>query len=506
MKFKHPIDPEQDLVPIGEWIGHNQIKTTRETARINYVAGWWWFNAVEHDSIIFKLSHFLTTVFTVQKEASYSAEYFYHLKLTLYYALGNFKTFAVKMTRDNAMLAYLDNTTNTKLAINENYAREFLELFTLGKVDFNGKKTYAEEDIPIAAKVLTGFKRATPNNGYDYDNTTKLPRGPLSFTDHDTYDKTFSAFFGGKTITGAKQAVDMQAELEQFVDMIFKQEAVARNFCRKLYRYFVRSEITADTENNIITSLTKVFIDNKFAIAPTVRFLLTSKHFYDLDDTNANDEIIGGLIKSPLQLISEVYSYLGCKVITNPLNFNANNDFRWKSFWNIFMDAGYFNNSNMVLFSPETVAGHQAYYQNPDYDKNWITATSLIGRYKGAKSLISGENQFKSTQDITYLTRTEIDFITFLKNSVSKPEDSLTVCKELCIAFFGQEPSATRIAYFNSNFLSNPNSTSITKYQWENNWIKIKENTATIIVKQDAVKRLKKLLELVLISPESQLF
>ena len=85
-----------------------------------------------------------------------------YLRLLNFYALGNIKTFAKKITLDNAMLRYLDNTENNATNPNENYAREFLELFTILKgpqVSDENYTNYTEIDIQQAAKVFTGFKK-----------------------------------------------------------------------------------------------------------------------------------------------------------------------------------------------------------------------------------------------------------------------------------------------------------------------------------------------------------
>jgi len=103
-----------------------------------------------------KLVFFLHTCFTVAKDSGYD-----YLKLLDFYAYGSVKTLAKKITFDNAMLYYLDNTTNNKNNPNENYAREFLELFTILKgpqISEGNYTNYTETDIQQAAKIFSGIK------------------------------------------------------------------------------------------------------------------------------------------------------------------------------------------------------------------------------------------------------------------------------------------------------------------------------------------------------------
>ena len=127
------------------------------------VTAWWWYNAMNQISLKHKLSFFLHTCFPVGKDDGVgAATYFYdHIRLLDFYAFGNIKTLAKKITLDNGMLDYLDNTQNNKNNPNENYAREYLELFTIlkGEQIGDGNYTnYTEIDIQQAAKVFSGFK------------------------------------------------------------------------------------------------------------------------------------------------------------------------------------------------------------------------------------------------------------------------------------------------------------------------------------------------------------
>ena len=90
----------------------------------------------------------------------------------------------------------------------------------------------------------------------------------------------------------------MNQELNDFVDMIFDKEETARAYCRKLYRFFVKSEWNDQVESEIIEPLSQQLINDNYDILPTVTTLLSSKHFFDQVNEIDNDEIVGARKKS----------------------------------------------------------------------------------------------------------------------------------------------------------------------------------------------------------------
>ena len=94
---------------------------------------WWMQEAIKDETMSHRMGFFLHTIFTTSWTFNYSRNVFDHHHLLRRYAFGNFKDLAKKVTVDNLMLRYLDNHYNTKFNPNENYAREFFELFTIGK-------------------------------------------------------------------------------------------------------------------------------------------------------------------------------------------------------------------------------------------------------------------------------------------------------------------------------------------------------------------------------------
>lgn len=214
------------------------------------------------------------------------------------------------MIMDNTMLLYLNNHQNTLNNPNENFAREFLELFTILKGEQVGPgdyTNYTEDDIVEGAKVLTGCRAVTDRSVVD--DETGIPRGDYRYNLHTKGDKTFSERFNKTVIKGAANTAEMPAELDDYVDMIFAQPETAKNLCRRLYRFFVHKTISSEIETDIIEPLANTLIANNFEVLPVIQKLLKSEHFFDADDSDNADEIIGGLIKSPLELVYQSLSF-----------------------------------------------------------------------------------------------------------------------------------------------------------------------------------------------------
>ena len=493
-----PFDPLPTTAPDGFWTESTASATsfTGQARKNTMVGGWWWYNAINSPNLKYKMSHFLSTCFTVESSGSGTATEFYdYIRLLMFYSYGNYKTLAKKMTLNNSMLFYLNNTANSKIAPNENYAREFFELFTIGKgpqIGVGDYTNYTEADIVQAARVLTGFRRVSARNVIDSD--TMIPKGYNQFSTHHTSPKTFSSAFNNTIITAATTDVGMDTELNNFVNMVFNQQATAKNICRKMYIYFVKGTITPEVETDIIAPLAQDFYNSGYEIAPIIRKLLESQHFYDLDDFDATNETIGGIIKSPLQQISEVCTYLQA-TISNP-NIDIDRYNYYYKFWNLFAYNSFLSGANMILFNPENVAGHPAYYQAPDFDKSWISASTLIARYRLGESLLDGKNRISG--NTTIITQINISTVIKTSNIISVANDPYILTSELCNALFAQIPDANRVNHFMNSFLLQ----GYANYYWTNVWNEYLTTGVNTVVES----RLKLLVTNILRAPESQMF
>lgn len=178
------------------------------------------------------------------------------------YALGNFKTLLLQVSRTPAMLQFLNNQQNVKAHPNENFARELMELFTLGRGH------YTEQDIKESARSFTGWA---------YNGRT----GEFMFRPgtHDNHPKTFMG-----------QTADFCGD--DIINIILQNKQTAVFISTKLYRYLVN-----ETPNDRhIAQMADVFYQSGYEIKPLLELVFTSDWFYEPQNT-------GNLIKSPVELL-----------------------------------------------------------------------------------------------------------------------------------------------------------------------------------------------------------
>ena len=142
------------------------------------------------------------------------------------YGMGSFRDILVEISRDPAMIFFLDNCLSHKEAINENYGRELLELFSMG-VGMDGQFNYTEDDVKECARAFTGWTIANNVPGQPYGRyAAQFVYNPH---DHDDGEKTFLGETG-------------RFNGEDVIDIIVKQPSTARFLSRHLYSYFVADE------------------------------------------------------------------------------------------------------------------------------------------------------------------------------------------------------------------------------------------------------------------------
>ncbi|CAL2089487.1 conserved protein of unknown function [Tenacibaculum sp. 190524A02b] len=489
--WNEPYDPRPTDAPHGYWTSSTENPTSfdGQTRKRRIVTAWWWYNAIKQNSLKQKLTFFLHTSFTTSKDGGTgtSTHFFDHLRLLEHYAYGNIKTLAKKITFDNSMLNYLDNTQNNANNPNENYAREFLELFTIlkGPQIGNGDYTnYTEFDVQQTAKVFSGIKIQVDRSEIDSD--TNLPKGKAYVAKHDTENKTFSDAFNQQTITGKNTEEGIVEELSDFVEMVFAKDATAISFCRKLYRFFVKSEWNDEIEQTIIIPLATELKNNNYEILPTVKTLLTSQHFFDASDGNNTDEIVGSIIKSPLQLISETITYFNL-LIPDPIA-DAEDFF---IFFN-FIHNTYLASAGMILWSPDSVAGYPAHYQEPDFDRHWFSSNTVLARYKMIESLLSGRNKLGNNGRI----RAILEIPKFIKNNITNASNAIELITELANHLYPESINDERKNYFAENLLE-----GFPDYYWTTAWVEYLNTGDDTIVRS----RLNALIGNMINAPEFQL-
>ncbi len=458
-----------------------------------YVIGWMLDNIRTDNTLRSKMILFLHQNWMVDDESWSSHNMYDYLKLLEFYCLGSYKLLAKKMCRDNRMLIYLNGYQNTGNNPNENYAREFLELFTIGKgpqIGPGNYTNYTEDDIKAAAKLLSGYEYQLSNTNFDADTSIRYCKTTTSR--HSSVAKVFSAAFQNTSINGPVPVTTagMLAELDQFVTMVFNQAETAKNICRKLYRYFVYRDITPAVEADIIAPLAVTLQANNYNLSTVLSQLLQSKHFYDLDDTLATDNKIGAMVKSPLDLMMQSIRFFSI----SPFNLTgATPTTIWENFYRVGLRETFLKNSDMYLFSTTTVAGFPAYYAAPKWDRHWFDTSSITQRYYIGRCLLENKRLPYSNSSFGV----QIDIVTWVRNNISNPANGNTVVDELVNYLLPEIPDTARRTYFLNQTLLG----TLSLINWNNEWNNYINTGSVTVVKP----RLELLFKAILFSQEYQL-
>ena len=265
--------------------------------------------------------------------------------------LGNYKSLITNISKDISMLRYLNGYLNQASAPDENYARELMELFTLGK---GPGSQYSESDVKEAAKVLTGWQVNTTTYTTIFNSNR-----------HSSANKTFSTFFSGTVIAGRTGATAGDLELNDLVNMIFAQQEVAKYIVRKFYRWFVYYAIDSATEANVITPLADIFRTNNYELKPMLLALFKSEHFFDMLNR-------GCMIKNPADHV--IGSLREMNTAFPPVSDWDKSYGLWNTFYTWMVNTG------QNLNDPPNVSGMPAYYQEPSFHEIWINSDSLPKR------------------------------------------------------------------------------------------------------------------------------
>ena len=298
------------------WLRASKLETER--------LGYWWANRMlttqrplEEKMALFWHGHFATSEDKVRDYRKMLKQ----VQLFQEKGLGDFRTLLIGVAQDPAMLAYLDAGVNVKGAPNENFAREIMELFTMGVGN------YAESDIREGARAFTGWN-------------FKGTKFVVNDAEHDAGEKSF---LGQK---GNYDGVDI-------IDIILKQPATADFVAAKIYRFFVRDDISPQMREK----LGAILRDNNYQLAPLLNAIFLSRDFY-------SDASCGAHIKSPVELLVSTYKKLGLRSVPGVPDFHETT-----------------TALGQTLFWPPTVAGWAQ-------GRSWITPGLLIERGNFARDVV----------------------------------------------------------------------------------------------------------------------
>jgi uncharacterized protein (DUF1800 family) len=462
-------DPELNIAVGQTWVDTHTTDGTAQSRRRASLKSWWMGLLMNQDrSIREKMVLFWHNHFSTETNDVSNARYAYrHVDLLRKQALGNFKSLVREITLDPAMLVYLNGQLNTKAAPDENYARELQELFTLGK---ENNPNYTEDDVKIAARVLTGWRNDAPNNKSYFD-----------LTRHDTANKTFSSFYNNTTITGRNTADAGTLELDDLLNMIFAKKAEVSGFLvRKLYRWFVYYEITPAVENNIIKPLAQLLVDSNWELKPVLQDLLMSQHFFDVANS-------GCQIKSPLDLaagLAREYNVVFPDSATDVVSqYN-----HWNNFRNLA------SNMQQNLGDPPDVSGWKAYYQAPGFYEIWINSDTYPKRNQFTDQMVGNGYTFNSKKAV-------IDAVGFAKTLTSPHDPNLLISETIEILYRVTLSQATRDQLKKDILLSGQTS----DHYWTDAWTAYMAAPTNMALYNVVNDRLKALLKYLMNLPEYHL-
>ncbi len=429
-------------------------------------------------------------------------------------ATRNFKQLTKKICTDNAMLIFLDGRLNVKGSPNENFTRELLELYTIGRglegnipePEFEGDYYhFTEEDVQAGAKVLSGFNSDDTFSNIDIE--TNLPRGVIRggsiASSHETGNKTLSARMGNGEVvpdstlmpTGNHSELSVLDEVSQFIDLIFNQPETARAICKEIYRFFVYHQIDQTLYESTIQDMAETFIANEFKLQPVLVALLTSEHFYEAEVGIENNNF-GCIIKSPLDLVIGFRRNFNLSLPDYPSDLD-----RYYIYTNAILSE--LNLQGMDYYEPFEVAGYPAYHQFPIFNRSWITTNYLTNRYNFIrKSIVSTVNPEMGQVAIYDFVKSTVD-----DSIAQNPRDLIISLAQYLLPYAENltfdtssesELTTERLHFFLAAFLYSPQIDLDPESEWTSRW-----QTGNEL---DVVKdQLAKLVNAMLQTPEYQL-
>ncbi|MAE67562.1 MAG: hypothetical protein CMJ18_25170 [Phycisphaeraceae bacterium] len=347
---------EGDEAVIAKFRAQRQRRRTADRDQMQQLRTWWMSRLIatarplREKLVLLWHSHFASNFRTVR-----DSNLMYLQNATFRrHACGNFGNLALEIVRDPAMIRFLNNNANRKRKPNENLARELMELFTLGEGH------YSERDIKQGARALTGY--TTYDNDFNFNARI-----------HDE---------GEKTILGRTGDFDG----DDFVRIILGRKQCARFVCTKLYRQFVADDETIDRPAElVIERMARLLAEQRYEMAPVLRKLFLSRHFYDR-------AIMGARIKSPVQLVSGTI-----RALRTPVRDVS-----------LLVDAA--ASMGQHLFDPPSVAGWPG-------GRSWINTSTLFVRQNLTTYLITGKLPYEHDWK-----RSEMNYDPmFLLNGMERP-------------------------------------------------------------------------------------
>lgn len=348
----------------------NELQNRQGVINIRAAQGYWYLRflvtlrPLEEKMTLFWHNHFATSAQKVDSSFAMLS----HVDQLRAYALGNFKDLLLAISKDPAMIYWLDNHENLAGKPNENFAREVMELFTLGIGN------YTEKDIQEAARAFTGWTFGGRFNVPRRPGQSDAPRRIDKFRiDEANHDK------GTKTIFGKSD--DFSGE--DVLALLCKNPQTSKYIAEKMWRWFAYD----NPDSKLIDKLAQKFFDSGLEIKALVRAILESPEFY-------SEACVRKQIKTPIEFAVSTARQLGAGQIAaqrviegreNP-QMDENQGFNVmmiRALTSAFAVRSSTKSMGMELMYPPDVSG----WRTGDY---WITTSTMMERIKWADLLFAG--------------------------------------------------------------------------------------------------------------------
>ncbi len=320
-------DPD-DLLKLRVWWAKRMVKATSRRLQEKMCLFW-------HDHFASNISNVKNNLWMAQQNALFRR-----------FGLGDFKTLVFEVTRDPAMLEFLDGDRNKVGKPNENYGRELMELFVLGVNDLDGNPNYTQTDVQEMARALTGFVIQNDDGVFDA-------------TRHDSGSKTLLG------VTGNLGVVDSAGTLlppaTNIIDVLFAHTdsdgalAMPRFLAKKLWEYFAYPSPAKAR----IDEVAAPFIAGGFVIRDLLRAIFLHDDFY-------SDEAKSQTVKNPCEFAFSAIRATRASTSAKTL-------------------PDHLGNMGMDLFDPPTVNGW-------DNGLAWLSSGQFLARFEFAQALAAGRS------------------------------------------------------------------------------------------------------------------
>ncbi len=301
------------------------------------------------------------------------------------HGMGNFKELLLRLSTSPGMVYYLDNSESHKTAVNENYGRELLELFSMG-VGKDTQFNYSEDDVKACARAFTGWNIAPAFPPFPYGRSAWEFR--YDPADHDDGEKSFLGQVG-------------RWNGGDVLDMICRQPATARFLARHLYNFFVADEVpvpswrlTPPKDMEAIGRMEQAYFDSGYEIKAMLKVLFNSDFF-------KSEAVRYAKVKSPAEMVAGLMRLVGEHREIKPGIFEISQEPKYMG---------------MDLMNPPTVEGWHTGHE-------WIDSGTLVERINFAAEHL-GNTQLPGVKSM-------VDRLMASRSGPLSPEQFVDGCLDL---------------------------------------------------------------------------